>query len=322
MWRASTTRVGRALAGVARPARLASGAQNCGVATLAAALQERAGGSGGSRLALAAPAQGIEWSYSDLSARVQGLASAFTAAGYSRGDVVATDLASVAENLVLQLAASHLGMSVLTLKDASGMGKFGADLPVKGAFASATDSFLADAKLPLPMMLAEVAVQDTGAASGGVAPADDGAAALGYYSSTSPVTNVAALTAGNSAKDKLAMSEKDVVLVSITLNHVFGIGSAVSGALQSGAGLVLPDASGVVGCGSPSQRAAKTLEYLDALGCTLLFADTHTHKALVAEDHVELKTLRGGICKVGSGVVFLEGTVDLFGVTLATMGKA
>merc|ERR1712039_716356 len=130
------------------------------------------------------------------------------------------------------------------------------------------------------------------------------------------------MVAGSAAREKLDITDKDVVLVSITLNHLFGIGSAVSAALQSGAAIVLPDASGVVGCGNPSQRAQKTLEYLDVLGCTLLYADTHTHKALVEAGPGQLKSLRGGICKIGSGTTFLESTAELSGVQLLHIGKA
>lgn len=290
-------------------------------ATLAAALHSQAPGG----LALAAPAQGIEWTYGELSRRVSGLAGGLSKMGYARGDVVATDLASTAENLVLQLAASHLGVAVLCLKDIGGLGKFGADLRVRGAVATSAGSFLAEADLPLPRLFVEPSAGELAFADvAGEAPAasDDSSAPLGYYSSASPLTNGAALAAGTASREKLGMTEKDVVLVSITLNHVFGIGSGVCAALQSGATVVLPDASGVVGCGSPSQRAIKTLEYLDALGCTLLYADTHTHKALIAESPAPLKSLRGGICKVGSGTTFLEGTVELSGVSLHTMGKA
>merc|ERR1711963_1040298 len=102
----------------------------------------------------------------------------------------------------------------------------------------------------------------------------------------------------------------------------FGIGSAVSAALQSGATIVLPDASGVVGCGQPSQRAAATLTYLESLRCTLLYADTHTLKALKDLEPAGLTNLRGGICKVGSGTTFLEASSELAGVPLLTMGKA
>jgi len=250
--------------------------------------------------------------------------------GYAPGDVVATDLASCAENLLLQLAASNLGLSVLTLKDDKGMGKLGADLRVRGAVMTGPGSFLAEASLPLPSLFVEdapagvrlLADASTFGEEISVPAADDGSVPLGYYSSASPTTNAMAIEAGASSRGKLAMTEQDVVLVSITLNHVFGIGSAVSAALLSGAAVVLPDASGVVGCGSPSQRAAKTLEYLDALGCTLLYADTHTLKALVEVAPTSLKSLRGGICKVGSGVTFLEGTTELSGVPLFTMGKA
>merc|ERR1719408_648195 len=130
-----------------------------------------------------------------------------------------------------------------------------------------------------------------------------------------------ALSAGAAAKDKLSMTENDVVLVSITLNHLFGIGSAVSSSLLSGATIVLPDASGVTGCGSPSQRAEATLNYLDSLKCSLLFADTHTLKALKAAGQADLKSLRGGVCKVGSGTDFLEEMEEYAGTSLFTMGK-
>merc|ERR1712039_276736 len=130
------------------------------------------------------------------------------------------------------------------------------------------------------------------------------------------------MAVGVAAKEKLGMSSSDEILISITLNHLFGIGSAVCAALESGAAIVLPDASGFVGCGNPSQRAHKTLEYLDVLGCTLLYADTHTHKALIEAGPGQMKTLRGGICKIGSGTTFLESTAELSGVKLFHMGKA
>eukprot|EP00443_Scrippsiella_acuminata_P052049 CAMPEP_0115452284 /NCGR_PEP_ID=MMETSP0271-20121206/42513_1 /TAXON_ID=71861 /ORGANISM="Scrippsiella trochoidea, Strain CCMP3099" /LENGTH=308 /DNA_ID=CAMNT_0002878603 /DNA_START=67 /DNA_END=989 /DNA_ORIENTATION=- len=303
----------RALRGLAGPAAAAIG-HGRSVATLSGALHARGGDA--SALALAAPAQGISWSRAELTGHVNHLAGVLTTLGYTGGDVIATDLASCAENLVLQLAASHLGLAVLTLKDEKGLGKFGSSLNVKGAMLTGVDSFLAQAGLPLPCLTVADAHNSTGEVNTRIVGAADGDAPLGYYSSAAPVTNAAAMAAGSAAREKLEMTEKDVVLVSITLNHLFGIGSAVSAALQSGAAIVLPDASGVVGCGSPSQRAQKTLEFLDALGCTLLYADTHTHKALIEAGPGQLKNLRGGICKIGSGTTFLESTADLSGVKL------
>merc|ERR1712224_1176519 len=134
-------------------------------------------------------------------------------------------------------------------------------------------------------------------------PVADADMPLGYYSSVKPITDSAAMAAGAATREHLSMIESDLVLVSITLNHLFGIGSAVSAALQSGAAIVLPDAGGVVDRG---QRARSMLECMGSLGCTLLIADTHTLTALKEAGPAEhLKSLRGGLVKVGSGSDFL-----------------
>jgi len=67
---------------------------------------------------------------------------------------------------------------------------------------------------------------------------------------------------------------------------------------------VLPGASGIRGCGSPSQRAEATLEAMISEKCSLLFADVHTLKALPPPEGDLV--LRGGCCKVGSGADFLD----------------
>jgi len=125
----------------------------------------------------------------------------------------------------------------------------------------------------------------------------------------------------------LQMGPSDRVCVSITLYHAFGIGSACSAALMSGAAIVLPAVGGLQGCGVPSQRARVTLQTLAAEKCSLLFADTHTLKALhddsLREDleAADLATLRGGVCKTGSGAMILPETVALKGTELLTCGK-
>lgn len=91
---------------------------------------------------------------------------------------------------------------------------------------------------------------------------------------------------------------------------------------------VTPPPLSTQGCGVPSQRAEVTLDTLASQQCSLLFADTHTLKALnddslaAAVDEADLATLRGGVCKTGSGATVLEETVGLAGVQLSTVGKA
>jgi len=99
----------------------------------------------------------------------------------------------------------------------------------------------------------------------------------------------------------------------------FGMGSAVSSALMMGATIALPAVGGIRGCGVPSERAEATLEVLKEEKCTLLFADTHTLKAL-PEPPMDL-AFRGGVCKVGSGSDFLEESKTYGGVKLMTLGK-
>ncbi len=84
----------------------------------------------------------------------------------------------------------------------------------------------------------------------------------------------------------------------------------------------------VQGCGVPSQRAQVTLNTMASEKCTLLFADTHTLKALKddnlkeALEKVDLSQLRGGVCKTGSGATILEETVRLKQTNMLTCGKA
>ena len=83
---------------------------------------------------------------------------------------------------------------------------------------------------------------------------------------------------------------------------------------------MLPAVGGIQGCGVPSERAAATFDALETEKCTLLFADTHTLKAL--PDVPEKLNLRGGICKIGSGSTILEETRKYGGIKLKTMGEA
>ena len=71
------------------------------------------------------------------------------------------------------------------------------------------------------------------------------ARALGYFNSGNALTHGSALAAGADMVQHLGMSDIDRVCVSITLYHAFGIGSACSAALLSGAAIVLPAVGGL-----------------------------------------------------------------------------
>ncbi|CAE8681145.1 unnamed protein product [Polarella glacialis] len=271
------------------------------------------------RLALAAPQQGLSWSFGELEDRAEHVAAALAARGYVRGHSLVTDLPNSAENLLLQVACSRLGVAVATAKDEAAVKELVSKRSLMGAVAhrpsssesEALPSLLVQCQLPLPPFLVEeldgslAAFQD-GRCPDAVKVYD--ATPLGYWSSTTALTNGEAISVmGAAARDRLAMTAEDRVLVGITLCHAFGIGSAVGGAWLAGAAVVLPGASGIRGCGSPSQRAEATLACLASQRCTLLFADVHTLKALpLPGPGVDVSALRGGVCKVGSGSTFLE----------------
>ena len=139
-----------------------------------------------------------------------------------------------------------------------------------------------------------------------------------FYNSTSPLTNDTIDELAEDAIRHLELTPSDTACVSITLSHAFGIGSAAAACLSSGASISLPNVDGLHGCGVPSDRAAATLLALED-GATVLYADTHTLKALPEE--VNLPQLRTGVCKVASGADFLERSSSLGSTALWTLGK-
>jgi hypothetical protein len=118
-----------------------------------------------------------------------------------------------------------------------------------------------------------------------------------FYNSTSPLTNDAIDELAEDAVRHLELTPSDTACVSITLSHAFGIGSAAAACLSSGACISLPNVDGLHGCGVPSDRAAATLLALED-GATVLYADTHTLKALPSD--VNLPQLRTGVCLCGN----------------------
>lgn len=67
---------------------------------------------------------------------------------------------------------------------------------------------------------------------------------------------------GEEAAEGLQVTGQDLICVAVTLMHPFGIASGVGAALTRGACLVLPQASGIKGCGNPNQRANASLRVM------------------------------------------------------------
>lgn len=284
-----------------------------------------------SRRALVSPFQSHTFTYEELQKTSDSLAGFLQLYGFERRDLLISDLPNTSENLLLQLACNRLGVYFGTVKNLQQMAEFP---KVKGAVSADPTGFLADTNLPLPYLsgdfLADL-IQD--GSSSGVSleeysldhfdqeSCDDASITPhAYYNSTqNAYTNGQALQHAEEAAEELIIVQKDVICISITLCHAFGFGSAVGSCLLRGACIALPAVGGIQGCGVPSERAAATFEVLESEKCTLLFADTHTLKAL--PDHPERLNLRGGVVKVGSGLDWLDETRKYGGITLRTLGK-
>jgi len=284
------------------------------------------------------------YSYRDFRDKTNRLAGFLKLYGYERNDVMISDLPNVAENLILQIACNRIGVAYATAKGPEVMAKLN---KVKGSVSASGTGFLAETSLSLPYLSGDFLldlIHGTGGSSnnslfgldefeledyeqdGGYSDGSDDTVVLpphAYYNSTKPFTNQEALEMGADAAWEIAMIEEDVVCVAITLCHAFGMGSAVCSTIKEGATLVLPAVDGIRGCGVPSKRAEATLEILESEKCTLLFADKHTLNAFSDEDplHPGQLSLRGGVCKVGSGSQFLDETVKYGGATFKTLGS-
>ena len=294
-----------------------------------------------SSLALLSPCQKQTFTYQQLAQTTRALAAWLRRYGYAKNHVLMSDLPNTSENLILQLACNRLGVHYGKSKNFEMMSKFKSPHLIQGAVSANRRGFLANAThLPLPYLGGDFLTElihgggldefSSDKTTGNVVDdeeeqEDDSSSSPrihAFYNSTIGYTNQHALTHGHDAAQQLHMTDNDVVCISVTLCHAFGMGSAVCSALSTGATIVLPAVGGIQGCGIPKQRATATVQVLTSEQCTLLFCDTFTLQALpvpssVADNH----SLRGGACKISSGPTFLDGTVEYAGVKLRTVGS-
>ena len=272
--------------------------------------------------ALVVPHQGIRWSYGELRTRAQSLAAGLHVAGYAPGDAVMMWLPSVAENVLVQLAAAIGNVRVVTVKDADGMAKLEA-LQCKGIITSLENHLSSGKAAPGSAIIPPIVTDtqqvtgdflrfsellDLGTSTGSAGlstppsagPATDADAATQYfYNSAKGMSQAELISAGDAAAAELALGPADSVCLPITLNHSFGFGSGAMAALRSGATLVLPSAT--------PGNSGDTLAAITDHGCTVLYADTHTLKGMLSEEEAAAGNLdlpeafRGGLVKIGSG---------------------
>jgi len=181
------------------------------------------------------PQTKVKWSYAELWHEITSLAGGLKTLGYQQGDVIATDTDHSVSNVLLQLAASHNGMKVLTSKSAGEFDKLSQLVPVKGAVMANSSSFLSKASLPMKHPIAEI----TGKAPEGIT---DRKLGLAYYNTADEIANRTAYIAGIGINGLLEMKHTDTVCVAMSTNSLVGIGSVVS-AFVCNATVHIPDMS-------------------------------------------------------------------------------
>jgi hypothetical protein len=175
---------------------------------------------------------------------------------YQPGDILVSDLANTAENLILQIACSRIGVGYATVKDSSNLDALTAEKPgrVRGVVTTDQSGFLSSAKLFHPaifasdddiargLSLAQLFHSASLPTASTDVPLNSSSVDWGYFNSVKPLSCREVEELGASSATYLKITEKDAVCVSITLCHPFGIGSACAGALMSGPGWLSPQA--------------------------------------------------------------------------------
>jgi hypothetical protein len=212
---------------------------------------------------------------------------------YGQGDVVATDMHDGVGNLLLQLAASHLGMQVATVSSAKELEDISNNVYVKGAIMSSDSSFLQASSLEQKHVMKEVQGKPPEVIT-------DRNLDLAYYGSPRVVTNREVYLHGVGIAGLLEITPEDKVCITAPLASPFGMGSAVA-AIVRNATIFLPD--------------TKKMD----IDSSTLIATSMQHASLYKG--VKAASLRGGVIHVNDGFdVFIE-TEEISGVQLRKVGS-
>ena len=216
------------------------------------------------RTALIAPQQQVLYCYGDLDDRARRLATGLIELGYEPGAVIVSNIPNISENLILQLALSHIGGALATPRKGEDLQALTSKYNVLGAICcddgSEAQEWAQGHRLPT-ISLGEQPPNDSPTVTFDELiacpprredPTSTGATLLGIFGSAM-VTNGEAISLGRAAASRLGTQQTDRTCVSVTLCHAFGIGSAATSAFSSGGACVLPAVGGIRGCGDPQQ---------------------------------------------------------------------
>ena len=186
--------------------------------------------------------QGIRLNFGRLYSAALAFASGLKRQNYRPGDKIAMLLKNCAENVIVQLGSSFLGVAVVTAKDAASLVTLASQLSCKGAvsdvacgkdasFAGAFNSPIIitgdcrdvkvshvpfDEFLKSPMSVV------------GQAKGFDSSAPAAFYGARSAVTQRDLIQAAEAAQNHLQLASSDRLCLTITLNHSFGLGSGAA----------------------------------------------------------------------------------------------
>jgi fatty-acyl-CoA synthase len=274
-------------------------------------------------LALVSRHQGLRWTWSELDAAVDRVATGLLRLGITAGDRVGIWAPNCAEWTVIQFATARIGAILVTINPAYrvneieyALNKVGCSLLVT-AVRFKTSDYLAmlreigPAKLPhvrhivtigadayegfLPWdTLDKAADADELAAAGAGLGADD-AINIQFTSGTTGFPKGATLTHRNILNNgyftaqTIALTEADRICIPVPLYHCFGMVLGNMAALTSGAAMVYP--------GEAFDPAA-VLQAVEAEGCTALYGVPTMFIAVLGQpalDATDVSTLRTGI---------------------------
>jgi len=245
-------------------------------------------------VALVSAHEEVQWSYGELWKRISSLAGGLKSMGFSQGDVIANDCQNGVGTVLLQLAASHNGMKIMTVANEGEFNELSKVVPVKGAVMTNSSSFLSKASLPMKASIEDI----QGKASEGVTNRN---LELAYYNTAEVSTNREVYLNGAGMAGLLEIKAADTICIATSINKALGIGSVVSGFVRNAA-VLIPD-----------------MANLDLGDSTLVITDEdalHT----VREAASQGSKLRGGVVMKGGDDVLLA-TEDIAGVQLRILGS-
>lgn len=245
-------------------------------------------------LALISAREEVQWSYAELWKRISSLAGGLKSMGFSQGDVIANDFQNGVGTVLLQLAASHNGMKVMTVANEGQLNELSKVVPVKGAVMANSSSFLSNSSLQMKASIADI----QGKASEGITNRN---LDLAYYNSAEASNNREIYLNGVGMAGLLEIKAVDTICIATSINKALGIGSLVSGFVRNAA-VYIPD-----------------MANLDLGDSTLVIADEGALDS-VRKAASQGSKLRGGVVMKGGDDV-LHATEDIAGVKLRILGS-